>query len=86
MKKFNDILGKIYGIMMTSSFFGGILPLIPFVIALIVGGEFGQALSLFLYNKFYPWVIAVGSLAVLVGLVHSYIGDALEKGSKSESK
>lgn len=87
MKKFNDTLGKIYGIMMTVSFFGGILPLIPFIIALFVGGNFGETVSLFIYNKFYPWVIAIGSVAVLVGLVHTYISDYSEKcANKQEEK
>ncbi|MBQ7116480.1 MAG: hypothetical protein IJN94_08700 [Clostridia bacterium] len=86
MKKFNDVLGKIYGIMMTASFFGGIVPLIPFIIALFVGGDFGETVSLFIYNKFYPWVIAIGSLAVLVGLVHTYIGDFLEKKANKQKE
>ena len=36
MKKFSEILTKIYGILMTVSFFGGIVPLIPYVIAVSV--------------------------------------------------
>lgn len=86
MKKFNDTLGKIYGIMMTVSFFGGIVPLIPFIIALFVGGNFGETVSLFIYNKFYPWVIAIGSVAVLVGLVHTYISDYSEKRAKKQEE
>lgn len=86
MKKFNDTLGKIYGIMMTVSFFGGILPLIPFIIALFVGGNFGENVSLFIYEKIYPVIIAIGSLSVLVGLVHTYIGGFLEKRSKKEKE
>ena len=73
-EKLYNIFNKLYGILMTASFFGGFLPFIPFIIAIIVGGEFGEQLSLFLYNKYYPIVIVVGSTAVLFGLIAMYIG------------
>lgn len=82
MKKFNEILQKIYGIMMSVSFFGGIVPLIPYIAALIIGGTTGEAIAVFLYKQFYPWIIAIGSLAVVVGLVHSYIDNCLEKAAR----
>lgn len=73
MKKFSEILNKIYGILMTMSFFGGLLPLIPFVIAMVIGGTTGEAIAVFLYKQVYPWIIAFGSIAVLVGLVCTYV-------------
>ena len=73
-EKLYYIFNKIYGTLMTVSFFGGFIPFFPFIIALIVGGEFGEQLSLFLYNKYYPIVIIIGSVAVLFGLIAMYIG------------
>ena len=73
-EKLYKIFNKLYGILMTASFFGGFVPFIPFIIAIIVGGKFGEQVSLFLYNKYYPVVIVVGSIAVLFGLVAMYIG------------
>ena len=73
-KKIVAVLNKIYGVMMTASFFGGFLPLIPFVIAIIIGGEAGGAISVFLYKQYYPWVIIVGSLAIIIGVVAMYVG------------
>lgn len=73
-KKIYNVLNKIYGIMMTISFFAGILPLIPFVVAIIIGGDTGAAISNFLYKDFYPWVIVLGSVAIIVGLVAMYVG------------
>ena len=67
-------LNRMYGIMMTVSFFGGIIPVIPFVLAIIIGGEFGERLVLFLYTHYYPRVIIVGSLAIIVGYVAMHIG------------
>ena len=73
-KKIYTVLKRIYGIMMTISFFAGILPLIPFIIAIIIGGEIGVSISTFLYQQFYPWVIVLGSVAILIGLVAMYVG------------
>lgn len=79
MKKFHDIVEKIYGVMMTVSFFGGILPLLPFLVALCMGGSTGEAIALFISEEYYPWVIALGSVAVLVGLINVYVKKALDK-------
>ena len=73
-KKFFNILNRIYGVLMSISFFGGVLPLIPFIFAMIVGGELGEKISLFLYNNYYPWVIIAGSVAIVVGVIAMYIG------------
>lgn len=67
-------LKKLYGILMTASFFGGGIPLIPFIIAIVVGGKTGETISVFLYKQYYPWVIIIGSLAVIVGLIAMYFG------------
>ena len=73
-KKIYTILNRIYGIMMTISFFAGILPLVPFIVAIIIGGDIGANISIFLYKQFYPWVIVIGSVAIIVGLIAMYVG------------
>ena len=73
-EKIFKILNKIYGVMMTISFFAGFLPLPPFIFAIIVGGELGENISLFLYEKYYPWVIIIGSIALVIGLIAMYAG------------
>ena len=84
------ICNTVYGVLMTVSFFGGVLPLIPFIVALIVGGKTGEAISLFLYNDYYPWVILAGSIAVVVGLIAMYIGKleglSIKKMSADQTK
>lgn len=88
-QKIYSVLNRIYGIMMTISFFAGILPLIPFVVAIIIGGDVGANISIFLYKQFYPWVIVVGCMAVLVGLVAMYVGKkeglSVKKASAEEN-
>ncbi len=73
-KKLYTALNKIYGVMMTVSFFAGILPVLPFLFALIVGGPTAEAVTVFFYKQYYPWVIVIGCLAILVGLAAMYAG------------
>ena len=86
MRKFNNLLKKVYGTLMTVSFFGGIVPLIPFVVAIAMGGTAGEAIALFLYEEFYPWIIAIGSIAVLVGLVSIYTEKLIPIEEKSSAE
>lgn len=73
-KKLFKILNTVYGVLMTASFFAGILPLFGFIVALIVGGDFAETLSVFFYKEYYPWVIIAGSIALVVGLIAMYVG------------
>lgn len=73
-EKIFKVANKIYSVLMTISFFGGILPLIPFIGALCIGGTTGEAISVFLYEKYYPWVIIAGSIALVIGLFAMYLG------------
>ena len=79
MKKLHNILTKIYGYLMSISYFGGILPLIPFIIAIIIGGSTGEAIAVFLYKQLYPWIIAMGSVGVLVGLIDVYVDKLIKR-------
>lgn len=73
-QKIFDIFNKIYGVLMSISFFGGVLPLIPFIFAMIVGGELGENIAVFLQKQYYPWVIIAGSVAIVFGLIAMYVG------------
>ena len=76
-EKATEVLQKLYGITMTIAFFGGVVPLIPFIVAIIIGGGeggIGEMISTWLYKQYYPWVIALASIAVLFGLAAMYVG------------
>ena len=81
-EKIYSILNKIYATLLFVSFFAGLLPIVPFAIALIVGGSTGEAISTFLYNDYYPWVIAAASVSVAFGWVALYF----LKGNKSQKE
>ena len=78
--KLYTVLNKIYGFSMIFAFFLGFLPVIPFVIAILIGGSMGESISLFMYNKVYPIAFVMASVAVVVGLIAMYI-----RGEKSLS-
>ncbi len=85
-EKIHNILKKLYGLTMTVAFFGGVLPLIPFLISLIIGGGeggTGEAISIWLYKQYYPWIIALASIAVLIGLIAMYVGKQEAFSTKS---
>ncbi len=73
-KKIVLILNKIYGVLMTASFFGGVIPLVPYIVALIIGGPTAEKICLFIYKEYYPWVIFAGTISLVVGLASMYIG------------
>ena len=72
-EKVYKVLNKIYGALLMTSFFAGLLPIIPFIIAIIIGGETGEAISIFLYKQYYPWVIAGATSSIAIGWIASYI-------------
>ena len=81
--KIYNVTSKIYAIVISIAFWGGLLPLIPFIVAICIGGQTGEAISLFLYNQYYPWVIALASIAVIIGLIGMYIGGKEALSTKS---
>lgn len=85
-QKVESILQKLYGILLTISFFAGLLPLIPFIVAIIIGGGAGgtgEAISTWLYKEYYPWVIALASISILIGLIAMYVGKKEAFSTKS---
>ena len=87
-EKIYKALQTLYGITMTIAFFGGVLPLVPFIVAMIIGGGAegtGETIAVWLYKQYYPWVIALASIAVLIGLIAMYVGKQEALSSKSFS-
>lgn len=81
-----NVLQKLYGITMTIAFFGGVIPLVPFVAAMIIGGGeggTGEVIGTWLYKQYYPWIIALASVAVLIGLLAMYVGKQEAFSTKS---
>lgn len=85
-KKIYKVLNKTYAVLMFASFFAGFVPVIPIIVALFIGGDVGPAIYDFFFNRYYPWVIAAGSVAILVGVVAMYVGKIESLSVKSMKK
>lgn len=85
-QKIYKILNKIYAGLMFVSFFAGFWPIIPFIVALLIGDEIGHYIYRFLFSDYYPWVIALGSISIIVGLVAMYVGKIEDLSLKSMKK
>ena len=83
--KVYEVLNKVYGGILIVSFFAGVLPLIPFIVAIVIGGEMGESISIFLYKQYYPWVIAAAAISVVIGWIASYVKKKPAK-KKDETK
>lgn len=68
------ILNKVYGLVMSVAFFAGIVPLVPFIIAMIIGGTTGEKIAIFISKQVYPVIISLASIAILIGWVAMYVG------------
>ena len=84
--KLYNALQKAYGVVMFVSFFAGLLPIVPFIAALFIGGETATAICTFLYQQYYVWVIAGASIAVIIGFVAMYVGKKEGLSVKSVGK
>ena len=85
-QKIEKVLQKVYGITLMISFFAGLLPLIPFIVAIVIGGGAGgtgEMIATWLLKQYYPWVIALASTAILIGLIAMYVGKKEAFSTKS---
>lgn len=78
--KIYNLLNKIYGLVMVFAFFTGFIPVIPFIVAIVVGGTIGENIVLYMYEKVYPVAFVAASVSVITGLIAMYI-----RGKKSMS-
>ena len=83
-KKLSDILKTIFGYGIMVSLFAGGLTFFGFVAALIIGGETGTAISVFIQKSIFPVIIYLSVIMVLLGLVAMYL--AGEKALTPEKK
>lgn len=73
MKKFIDILNKIFGAAVIIELFAGGLSILGYIVAICIGGDTGTAISLFIFEKYLRWVIVATAVTVGVGLISMYL-------------
>lgn len=71
--KISNILKYIFGCGVFVSLFGGGLSFFAYLIALIVGGDIAQNICYFVYKMFYPVLVYISSVSVVIGLLKMYL-------------
>lgn len=74
MKKYAGLFYQVFGWGAYVSIFAGAACFLGFVIALIVGGETGAAISVAIKGTAFPLVIKLTTISVGIGLVGMYLG------------
>jgi len=82
-EKMYNVLKKIYGVVISIAFWGGLLPLVPYTIAIFIGGTTGETISVFLYENYYSFIVALASIAIIIGLIAMYVGGKESLSTKS---
>ncbi len=77
MKKFRETTAKvltyIYASGIATALFAGAISIFGYILALIIGGETATAICNFIYKDFYPVIIYLSSVSILIGLVKMYV-------------
>ena len=73
MKKFSNILLKIFAVGVLLTILLGALTLIGYIVAMFIGGETATELCVFIHKTFFPYVIRVTSIVVGIGLIGMYL-------------
>lgn len=73
MKKFVDILLKIFTYGIIACLFAGGLSLVGYLVGLVIGGEAATSLCAWVFKTYLPWVIKATSIFTGVGLIGMYL-------------
>lgn len=70
--KIEELLKEIFSVCIIIAIFGGGVIFLMFMLALIVGGEYGANMALAAKDLVMPILIITASLGILAGLLYSY--------------
>jgi hypothetical protein len=73
--KFTEVLNTIFGWGIYCILIAGGLATFGFLIAIIIGGESATSLAVFIHKQYFPVVIRISSIIILIGLVNMYISN-----------
>ena len=77
MKKIREntakVLSYVYAIGIAVALFAGALSVFGYLAALIIGGETAVEICDFIYKDYYPVIIYISSISILLGLVKMYL-------------
>ena len=71
-EKIANILSYVYAIGIAVALFAGAISVFGYIAALIIGGETAAEICNFIYKDYYPVIIYISSVSILLGLVKMY--------------
>lgn len=85
MKKVAELFKLIFGYGIMIVLFAGGLTFFGYTVALIIGGDTGTAICIWIYKSFIPAIIYASTILILFGLVTMYMAGkkALTPGKKN---
>lgn len=86
MKKFTDVLLKIFAYGILACLFAGGLSLVGYLVGLIIGGESATALCAWVFKTYLPWVIKATSVFTGIGLIGMYLSKQKALTAKAEKE
>ncbi len=86
LKKISSFLRTVFGYGIMISLFLGAAGFFGYVAALIVGGDTAAEICKFIYKSFYPLVIKLSVVMVLLGLVAMYLNGEVSLTVSNKNK
>lgn len=72
-ERFAKILTYVYAVGIAVSLFAGALSALGFLAALVIGGDIAAEICNFISKSFYPVIVYMSSISILVGLLKMYV-------------
>ena len=72
-EKIANVLTYIYAVGIAVALFAGALSSIAYLVAMVIGGDTATEICRFVYKDFYPVIIYISSVSILLGLVKMYV-------------
>ncbi len=73
--KITEVLNTIFGWGIYCVLIAGGLAFFGFLAGIIIGGESATSLAVFLHKQYFPVVIRISSIIIMLGLVSMYISN-----------
>ena len=86
MKKFTDILLKIFAYGIVACLFAGGLSLLGYLVGMELGPERAEPLCKWVFKTYLPWVIKITSVFTGIGLLGMYLSKQKALTATAEKK
>ena len=85
-KKISSVLRIVFGYGIFICVFAGGLTFFGYLVALCVGGNMAQGICDFIYKSFFPVIIKVSTILVILGLVVMYLNGEMALTASADKK